>query len=135
MFSVETKHDSYKQISKRNFLQSQHTDVIFESEKEAEELEVNRELDAEDESCAVDDVYKLDISVFVAETQTPEADDAFDNAILEMEGKKSFHCDICSKVCKSKAGLTTHHDSKHAEFTSGKVYQHALETANARGGN
>ena len=64
MFSVETKHDSYKQISEGDFLQSQHTDVIFESEKEAEELEVNRELDAEGESFAVDDVCKLDISVF-----------------------------------------------------------------------
>ncbi len=117
------EQDTYKEISEGDFLQSQHTDVVFESETEAEELEVNRELDAEDESCAVDDVYKLDISVFVAETQTPEADDALDDAILEMEGKKSFHCDICSKVCKSKGGLTRHHNSKHAEFTSGKCHE------------
>ncbi len=73
------EHDSYKEIKEGDFLQSQHTDVVFESETEAEELEVNRKLDAEDESCAVDDVYKLDISVFVAETQTPEADDARSN--------------------------------------------------------
>ena len=123
------EHNSYKEISEGDFLQYQHTDVVFESEKEAEELEANRKLDAEDESCAedegcaVDDVYKLDISVFVAKTQTPEADDAFDDAILKMEGKRSFNCDICSKVCKSKGGLTRHHNSKHAELTSGKRHE------------
>ena len=73
-----------------------------------------------DESLLVDDVYKLDISVFIAETETPEADDVFDDALFEMEGKKSFNCNICSKVCKSKGGLTRHQNSKHAETTKGR---------------
>ena len=89
----------------------------FESEKGAEELGVDSELDVEDESFVVDDVYKLNISVLVTETETPETADAFDDAMLEMEGKKSFHC---SKVCKSKGGLTRHYNSKHAGDSSAK---------------
>ena len=81
---------------------------------------VDSELDVEDESFVVDDVYKLIISVFVTETEAPETADAFDDAMLEMEGKKSFHCDVCSKVCKSKGGLTRHYNSKHAGDSSAK---------------
>ena len=71
---------------------------------------VDSKLDVEDESF-VDDVYKLDISACVTEKA-----DAFDDAMLEMEGKKSFHCD----VCKSKGGLTRHYNSKHAGDSSAK---------------
>ena len=75
--------------------------LLFESEKGAEELGVDS--DVEDESFVVDDdVYNLNISVIVTEVETPETADAFDDAMVEMEGKKSFHCDVCSKVCKSK---------------------------------
>ena len=78
--------------------------------------------DVEDESFVVDDddVYNINISVIVTEVETPETADAFDDAMVEMEGKKSFHCDVCSKVCKSKGGLTRHHNSKHAGDSSGK---------------
>ena len=79
--------------------------------------------DFEDERFVVDDdddVYNLNISVIVTEVETPETADAFDDAMVEMEGKKSFHCDVCSKVCKSKGGLTRHHNSKHAGDSSGK---------------
>ncbi len=32
-----------------------------------------------------------------------------------MEGTKSFPCDQCAKICKSKGGLTRHRRSKHEE--------------------
>ena len=111
---------SYEESSEKKLLQSQEWNVAFESEKGAEELGVDSELDVENESFVVDDVYKLNISVFVTETETPETADAFDDAMLEMEGKKSFHCHVCSKVCKSKGGLTRHYNSKHAGDSSAK---------------
>ena len=111
---------SYEEKTEGELLQSQEPNVALESEKGAEKLGLDSELDIEDE-CFVDDVYKLNISVFVAETDTPETADAFNDAMLEMEGKKSFHCDVCSKVCKSKGGLTRHHNSKHAGDTSAKI--------------
>ena len=111
---------SYEEKTEGELLQSQEPNVALEGEKGAEKLGLDCELDIEDE-CFVDDVYKLNISVFVAETDTPETADAFNDAMLEMEGKKSFHCDVCSKVCKSKGGLTRHHNSKHAGDTSAKI--------------
>ena len=112
---------SYEEKTEGELLQSQEPNVALESEKGAEKLGLNSELDIKDE-CFVDDVYKLNISVLVAETDTPETADAFNDAMLEMEGKKSFHCDVCSKVCKSKGGLTRHHNSKHAGDTSAKIH-------------
>ena len=111
---------SYEEKTEGELLQSQKRNVAFESEKGAEELGVDS--DVEDESFVVDDddVYNLNISVIVTEVETPETADAFDDAMVEMEGKKSFHCDVCSKVCKSKGGLTRHHNSKHAGDSSGK---------------
>ena len=103
---------SYEEKTEGELLQSQKRNVAFESEKGAEELGVDS--DVEDESFVVDDddVYNLNISVIVTEVETPETADAFDDAMFEMEGKKSFHCDVCSKVCKSKEGLTRHQQFK-----------------------
>ena len=114
--SEDMEPDSQEEKTEGELFQSQAINVDFESEKEAEELGIDSVLDT-DESLLVDDVYKLDISVFIAETETPEADDVFDDALFEMEGKKSFNCNICLKVCKSKGGLTRHQNSKHAETT------------------
>ena len=107
---------SYEEKTEGALLQSQERKVALKGKKAAEELEVDSELDVEDKIFVVDDVYKLNISVFVTETETPETANAFDDVMLEMEGKKSFHCDVCSKVCKSKGGLTRHHNSKKEEI-------------------
>jgi len=108
---------SYEENTEEELLQSQEWNVNFGSEKGAD---FGVDSDVEDESFVVDDVYKLHISVFVTETETPETADAFDDAMLEMEGQKSFYCDVCSKVCKSKGGLTRHRNSKHAGGSSAK---------------
>ena len=54
----------------------------------------------------------LTILISVLETDTSEADNGFKDALFEMEGKKTFECNICAKVCKSKGGLTRHQNSK-----------------------
>ena len=62
-------------------------------------------------------MYKLDISVFLTETaRNTRTAHAFDDAMLEVEGKKLSYCDVCSKVCESKGGLERHCNSKHGEI-------------------
>lgn len=59
------------------------------------------------------DCFNLLCSVAVVETEATEIDNEFIDAVTEIEGKKSFPCDKCEKVCKSKGGLTRHTNSKH----------------------
>jgi hypothetical protein len=61
----------------------------------------------------LEDCFNLELSVAVVETEADEIDSVFLDAVTEMEGKKSFPCDKCDKVCKSKGGLTRHKNSKH----------------------
>ena len=59
-------------------------------------------------------MYNFNISIAVTETETDEVDAEFIDALIEIEGKKSFPCAKCDKVCKSKGGLTRHTNSKHS---------------------
>ena len=68
-----------------------------------------------DETTDLEDYFNLELSVTVVETEADEIDNEFVDAVTEIEGKKSFPCDKCDKVCKSKGGLTRHKNSKHAE--------------------
>ena len=65
-----------------------------------------------------DDGFNLFFTVLVTETETNEIDYEFNEAVTEMEGKKSFECEKCGKICKSKGGLTRHTNSKHFDLTS-----------------
>ena len=57
----------------------------------------------------------LDISVAVVDRESEEVDAEFLEAISEIEGKKSFPCPKCTKICKSKGGLAKHTNSKHRD--------------------
>ena len=86
------------------------------SDIESENIaDVEGPLEAEDDEQDVDDRFNLFFSITVAETGTTEIDNEFNEAVSEIEGKKSFECDKCDKVCKSKGGLTRHTNSKHGE--------------------
>ena len=58
-------------------------------------------------------VFNLNASLEVLESDQLDAE--FDDALVEMEGNKSFPCPSCEKICKSKGGLTRHANAKHAE--------------------
>ena len=62
-----------------------------------------------------DDAFNLDVSLTILDTETVEVDAEFFEALTEIAGKKSFPCASCTKVCKSKDGLTRHINSKHRE--------------------
>ena len=62
-----------------------------------------------------DDSYNLFIAVAVTETETDEVNEELSEAVVEIEGKKTFDCKQCGKVCKSKGGLTRHTNSKHGQ--------------------
>ena len=59
----------------------------------------------------------LDVCVAVVDTESDEIDAVFAEAIAEIEGKESFPCPHCTKICKSKGGLTKHKNSKHHNVT------------------
>lgn len=61
------------------------------------------------------DDFNLHVSLAILDTETDELDAEFLEAVTEIEGKKSFRCSYCNKVCKSKGGLTKHTNSKHRE--------------------
>ena len=60
-----------------------------------------------------DDRFNLLCSVTVVETDVIEIGNEFMDTATEIEGKKTFSCDKCEKVFKSKGGLTRHMSSKH----------------------
>ena len=52
------------------------------------------------------------------ESETDEIDAEFHDAQVEIEGKKSFPCPNCDKICKSKGGLTKHTNAKHCDTSA-----------------
>ena len=47
--------------------------------------------------------------------ESEEIEEEFDDASVEIEGVKSFPCENCDNVCKSKGGLTRYVNSKHGK--------------------
>ena len=68
-----------------------------------------------DETADLEDYFNLELSLAIVQTEADEIDNEFVDAVTEIKGKKSFPCDKCDKICKSKGGLTRHKNSKHAE--------------------
>ena len=59
--------------------------------------------------------YNINICVDIIETDYQEVENEFADSIVEIEGAKVFPCANCSKICKSKGGLTKHTNSKHGD--------------------
>ena len=59
--------------------------------------------------------YNINIAVDIVETDYQEVENEFADSIVEIEGAKVFPCSNCSKICKSKGGLTKHTNSKHGD--------------------
>ena len=77
---------------------------------------VVEDVEFETPSDSIDHIlYGLDVSVAVVDTESDEVETEFLEAISEIEGKKSFPCTQCTKICKSKGGLTKHTNSKHRD--------------------
>ena len=73
-------------------------------------------LEAYEES--TDDAYNLSVSLAVPDAETYEISGEFAEAVTEIEGKKTFPCPECEKVCKSKGGFTKHMNSKHRHIAT-----------------
>ena len=93
----------------------QEYDLPKEEDAEVSEPEIVAEdVEFEMPSDSIDHIsYNLDVSVAVVDKESDEVDAEFVEAMTEIEGKKSFPCPHCPKICKSKGGLTKHTNSKH----------------------
>ena len=99
-------------------------DIVF-SEPEI----VFKDVDLEMPSDLIDSVsYNLDVCVAVVDTESDDIDAEFVEAMTEIEGKKSFPCPQCAKICKSKGGLTKHKNSKHRDTPSSTTKSAEQET-------
>ncbi len=56
--------------------------------------------------------YNINIVIDIVETDY-EVENEFAASIVEIEGANVFPCSKCSRICKSKGGLTKHTNSKH----------------------
>ena len=74
----------------------------------------DKEAGGEDIMLIHEDLYNIEVSVAIIETETDEGNSEFSDALSEIDGEKFFQCSLCDKVCKSKSGLTRHTNSKHA---------------------
>ena len=84
--------------------------------KVCEQEIVVEDVEFETPSDSIDHIlYGLDVSVAVVDTESDEVQTEFLEAISEIEGKKSFPCTQCTKICNSKGGLTKHTNSKHRD--------------------
>ncbi len=59
--------------------------------------------------------YNINIAIDIVETDYEEVENEFAASIVEIEGVSVFPCSKCSKICKSKGGLTKHTNSKHGD--------------------
>ena len=50
--------------------------------------------------------------------QNIDFDECVNEGVEECNLTKSYQCGLCSKVCKSKGGLTLHSRAKHGEKTA-----------------
>lgn len=52
--------------------------------------------------------FNFDIALSVVEGSEDTMEEEIDDAISEICGEKSFACNCCEKICKSKGELTRH---------------------------
>ena len=46
------------------------------------------------------DIFRIDVSLSILDSETDDIDVEFVEVVREIEGKKSFPCPKCAKVCK-----------------------------------
>ena len=95
-------------------------------ERECENIG-EKELELETIFESRDDAFNLNVSLAILETETDEVDAEFLEALTEIEGKKSFLCPNCTKVCKSKGGLTKHTNSKLTACVTSSIVDSLIE--------
>lgn len=81
----------------------------FSSSNVGEELALVQD----DETCEDILPFNFDVALSVIEGNDEAMEEEIAEALCEISGEKSFPCNSCEKVCKSKGGLTRHVNAKH----------------------
>jgi uncharacterized C2H2 Zn-finger protein len=84
-------------------------DEFYSSSNVGEELALVQD----DESCENILPFNFDVALSVIEGDDETMEEEIAEALCEISGEKSFPCNSCEKVCKSKGGLTRHVNAKH----------------------
>jgi uncharacterized C2H2 Zn-finger protein len=73
--------------------------------------------------------FNFDIALPVVEGNEDPMEEEIDDAMSEISSEKSFPCNSCEKICKSKGGLTRHINAKHKNKTAHGNNNMALSVA------
>ena len=65
--------------------------------------------------------FHFDIAMAVMDEDGEAIENVFVEAVTEIVGEKTFPCENCDKICKSKAGLTRHVNAKHGSKANASI--------------
>ena len=65
--------------------------------------------------------FHFDIAMAVMDEDEEAIENVFVEAVTEIVGEKTFPCENCDKICKSKAGLTRHVNAKHGSKANASI--------------
>ena len=65
--------------------------------------------------------FHFDIAMAVMDEDEEAIGNVFVEAVTEIVGGKTFPCENCDKICKSKAGLTRHVKAKHGSKANANI--------------
>ena len=65
--------------------------------------------------------FHFDIAMAVMDEDEEAIENGFVEAVTGIVGEKTFPCENCDKICKSKAGLTRHVNAKHGSKANASI--------------
>ena len=101
---------------------------VIESIPERADAEIEGSKSVPDEFPVVDEEddeellpFHFDIAMAVMDEDEEAIENVFVEAVTEIVGEKTFPCENCDKICKSKAGLTRHVNAKHGSKANASI--------------
>ena len=95
---------------------------VIESIPERVDAEIEGSRSVSDEFPVVDEEddeellpFHFNIAMAVMDEDEEAIENVFVEAVTEIVGEKTFPCENCDKICKSKAGLTRHVNAKQMQ--------------------
>ena len=114
VFDMESEEERAIVATQGSPLGRTEREDIRQSSEEEVDSEDQSQSEGDEPETESEDVFNINSALTMLESEADLLDDEFEDALAEIEGKKSSSCPSCDKICKSKGGLTRHTNAKHA---------------------